>query len=129
MTGTEIFALYSGILTLMLLGMIIQIIRIRRSEKIAYGDGGNTKLLKAMRGQANFAETVPIALILLLALALLGAPNWALHALGFTLIVGRLCHAIKFLGSGSMALRQVGMGLTLIYLIIAACMVIALSVV
>ena len=49
-----------------------------------------------MRGHANAIETIPMALILLLLLALLGVPAWAIHLLGIALTVGRVLHALHF---------------------------------
>ena len=39
--------------------------QVRHSEKISIGDGGNEKLIRRMRAQANFVENVPLALILI----------------------------------------------------------------
>ena len=60
------------------------------------GDGGNAVLIRAMRGQANFIEFAPMCLILLFAMAFLGAPAWVLHLFGIVLTVGRVLHGMHF---------------------------------
>ena len=44
--------------------------KLRISEKISVGDGGNELLARRMRAQLNFAENVPFGLILIAALEL-----------------------------------------------------------
>jgi hypothetical protein len=51
---------------------------------------------RRIRGHANFAEYVPLILVLMVALELCGTPKWQLHALGATLLVGRLLHGYAF---------------------------------
>ena len=50
-------------------------------------------MLRAMRVHANFAEYVPIALILLGLLEMQGASLWLVNALGCLLVAARLSHA------------------------------------
>jgi hypothetical protein len=82
--------------------------------RVSIGDGGNEQLLRAMRVQANFAEYVPLALLLIVMLELAGGPAWLVHALGASLAGGRLFHAY---GVGQVAeparVRVIGMALTL----------------
>jgi uncharacterized membrane protein YecN with MAPEG domain len=49
-----------------------------------------------MRGQANFTEYVPLALLLLAILELSRFSLYALHALGATLLVARVLHGYAF---------------------------------
>lgn len=67
--------------------------RLRGQKNISVGDGGDKDLLLAMRQQANFVEYVPIALILIGLLELNHVRDAAIHALGATLVMARLCHA------------------------------------
>jgi uncharacterized membrane protein YecN with MAPEG domain len=48
---------------------------------------------RAIRAQANFAEYVPIALILMACLEINGAPLWLIAILGITFVAGRVIHA------------------------------------
>ncbi|MHA3913921.1 MAPEG family protein [Halovulum sp. GXIMD14793] len=74
----------------------MHVVRKRKELKIFMGDGGNPLIVRAMRGHANFVETVPLALVFLTLMALLGTPVWVLHPLGAILVVARLLHALHF---------------------------------
>ena len=88
--------LYAGALGLVLLALSARVIQARGATKVYMGDGGNELMLRRMRGQANFVEYVPMALILMGLLEMRGAPAWELHALGATLLVARLLHGYTF---------------------------------
>ncbi|MDH3239833.1 MAG: MAPEG family protein [Alphaproteobacteria bacterium] len=114
-------AFYGGLLALLFLGLSLNVIRRRYHYRVAFGSDGPVPLQRAIRGQANFAEYVPLALLLLLCLELLGGPAWALHAVGLCLLAGRLAHGICFACLESAApLRVGGMLLTFAALITAA---------
>jgi uncharacterized membrane protein YecN with MAPEG domain len=70
------------------------VIRLRRHHKVGLGSGGVDDLERAIRAQANFAEYVPLALILMACLELNGAPLWPIAVLGIALVAGRVIHAI-----------------------------------
>lgn len=86
-------ALYAGLLAPLFVVLAIRVIALRRSARVAVGDGGDAELRRRMRVQANFAEYVPFALLLLALAEALGSPAWALHPLGLALLAGRLSHA------------------------------------
>ena len=88
--------LYAGLLSLLLLVLSYRVIQARGATKVFIGDGGNELMIRRMRGQANFVEYVPMALILLALLENHGEPAWLLHALGATLLVARLVHGYAF---------------------------------
>jgi len=88
--------LYGGALALVLLVLSIRVIQARGQTKVFMGDGGNELMIRRMRGQANFVEYVPMALILMALLEYRGAATWVLHALGATLLVARLLHGYTF---------------------------------
>ena len=69
-------------------------IRVRVRQKVYAGDKGDPVMANAMRLHANFAEYVPLALILLLLAEMQGAPALALHALGAVLVLARIMHAL-----------------------------------
>lgn len=87
-------ALYAGILGLMSIWLGFQAGSLRSKRKISIGDGGDPELLLAMRRHGNFAEWVPITLVLMALIELNGAPPLALHAMGISLVVFRICHAV-----------------------------------
>lgn len=88
--------LYAGALALVLLVLAIRVIQARGATKVYMGDGGNDLMIRRMRGQANFIEYVPMILILMGMLELRGLAPWLLHALGATLLAGRIAHAYAF---------------------------------
>jgi uncharacterized membrane protein YecN with MAPEG domain len=69
------------------------VIRLRRHHKVGLGSGGVDDLERAIRAQANFAEYVPLALILMACLEINGAPLWLIAVLGIALVAGRVIHA------------------------------------
>ena len=89
----RITALYAALLAPLFVVLAIRVIAIRRSARVAVGDGGDAELRRRMRVQANFAEYVPFALLLLALAEGLGGPGWMIHALGLALLAGRLSHA------------------------------------
>lgn len=88
----EITALYGSLLALvgLVLGALVGIQRPRL--KVSLGDGGQRSLIEANRRHMNWLENVPLLITLLAVIELNGAPSTWLHALGGTLLVGRLIH-------------------------------------
>ena len=84
-------ALYSGSLALWFLVLSARVVA-RRRAGIFLGDGGDAGMLRLVRGHANFAEYVPLALIMLAVLELAGTSIYILHGLGLALLAGRLLH-------------------------------------
>ncbi len=84
-------ALYAGSLALWFLVLSYRVVGHRRAG-ISLGDGGDPGMLRVVRGHANFAEYVPLALIMLAILELGGTSLIVLHVLGLALLAGRLLH-------------------------------------
>ena len=86
--------------------------QLRRRHHVSIGDGGNVALATRMRAHANFAESMPIFLILLALIELaVGSDLW-LWAAAILFILGRLLHAFGMDRPAPNALRMIGMGLT-----------------
>jgi uncharacterized membrane protein YecN with MAPEG domain len=85
--------LITCILAALFIHLSLAVIRLRRHHKVGLGSGGVDDLERAIRAHANFAEYVPIALILLTCLEFNGAPLWLIAILGITLVTGRVIHA------------------------------------
>jgi len=117
MTGLEAAGLYIGLNLLLLIYLALRVVGQRRKTRTSIGDGGHPDLALAIRVHGNAAEYVPAAIGGLLALALLDAPVWAVHALGGLLTVARLAHAVGF-GAGILVGRQLGTVLTWVSLIV-----------
>jgi uncharacterized membrane protein YecN with MAPEG domain len=88
-----ITALYAALLAPLYVLLAVRVIALRRSAQVAVGDGGQALLVRRMRVQANFAEYVPFALLLMLLAESQETPPPALHALGAVLVAARLSHA------------------------------------
>ena len=88
-----ITSLIASALTLLFVKLSMAVIKLRGKNKVGLGSGGHDDLERAIRAQGNFAEYVPIALILIGCLELNGAPWWLVAIPGITLIIGRLFHA------------------------------------
>jgi hypothetical protein len=97
MSMLTVTSLYGGLLALWFMVLSVRVILGRAGPgKPSLGDGGNPEMLRRIRGHANFAEYVPLILVLLAVLELCGTPKWQLHALGSALLAGRLLHGYAF---------------------------------
>jgi len=83
--------LYAGLLALWFLVLSWRVIQ-RRGKGTYLGDGGDQALLRVIRGHANFAEYVPLALLMMGFLEVSRFSIYVLHALGIVLLVARLLH-------------------------------------
>ena len=125
-----ITAFYGGLLAILFMVLTVRVIGSRRSAKVALGDGGDRHVLRRMRVHANFAEYVPLALILMACLESLQISAYLLHLLGFVLLVGRVLHAYGVsCERENLSLRVAGMAATLTVIGIGAlvCIFIALN--
>jgi len=119
--AAHIVPTYAAILGLLFVALSVRTFRLRRSLRVIVGDGGNPVMLRAMRVHANFAEYVPLTLLLLYLLEQQGAGAIFLNACGAALIVGRLAHAwgVSHVKE-NVRFRVVGMTLTFVVLIAAS---------
>jgi uncharacterized protein len=117
----KILPLYAGLLAILFFVLSARTGNLRRRLKIAVGDAGNIMLLRAMRVHANFAEYVPISLLLVLMVEMQGASNWVVHALGASLLIGRIFHAYGVSQvRENLMFRVIGMALTVTTLLWSA---------
>ena len=91
---------YAAVLALWFLLLTFRVAQERGRTRVLLGDGGDPALQRAIRGHANFAEYVPLALILLAILELSRFSLYVIHALGVTLLVARLLHGCAFAFTG-----------------------------
>jgi uncharacterized protein len=116
-----IVPIYAALLALFFVYLSIKIVRQRHSLKIGLGDAGNKDILRAMRVQANFAEYVPLSLLMIYLVEQSGVYAWFTHFLCMSLLVGRLLHAYGLSQSKeNFKFRTVGMALTFTVLIASA---------
>ncbi|MGB2427363.1 MAG: MAPEG family protein [Alteromonas sp.] len=89
----EITSFYASLLAICYLYLSILVIRSRRLAKVSLGDGGDSTLQQLSRAHANFAEYVPITLILAFCLELNTDFTLVVHIACVLLLLGRLTHA------------------------------------
>lgn len=98
----------------------VRVIGLRKKFGVSLGDGGHAELERAIRVFGNFAEYVPLGLVLIAALEFVQAPIWYMHVCGALLLMGRIFHAVGLLGKGSMNARVAGMAMTFLMLAMAS---------
>lgn len=96
----------------------------RKRARTSLGDGGDALLQQRIRAQANFAEYVPLALVVLAFVESGGWPGWVVWSLGGALAAGRLFHAMAILGN-TLNLRVIGMIATWGVLLVGAGLILA----
>lgn len=92
--------------------LALQTIKVRRANKVKLGDGGDFELQSAIRAHGNFAEYMPITIILLFLLEYNGMHYLVIHVIGIAFLVGRWTHAQGLL-KDNLRKRVMGMGFTL----------------
>jgi uncharacterized membrane protein YecN with MAPEG domain len=88
-----IVPIYAAVFAILFVMLSLRVIGARRSTRIPIGVGGNIALERRIRVQGNFAEYVPLALILFVFIELQGWSHWLVHGLCLLLLAGRLLHA------------------------------------
>ena len=117
----QILPLYAALFALFFVALSIRTLRLRRSLRIAIGDAGNERMLRAARVHSNFAEYVPLSLLLIFLVETHGAFPAVVHGLCVCLLAGRLSHAFGVSQvNENYRFRVLGMALTFATLITAA---------
>jgi uncharacterized protein len=106
----SISVLFTIIFIIFYLVLTIFTIKIRKSTRIAYGDGNNKKLIRAIRAHGNFFEFTVFFIISSFLLEALDADFIYLLIVNIIFVLGRVSHAysmfkekIKFRAIGMMA--------------------------
>lgn len=86
--------LFAGLLTLLYFVLSVNIIRLRWRDRVGIGTGDSQDLKVAVRIHGNFAEYVPLSLVLFVLMEWHGAASTLLYVLGGVLFVARICHAL-----------------------------------
>ncbi len=121
MTAIAAATLYFGLFGFLMLALKLNAGRVRASEKIAFGDGDNEVMQRALRVQGNAVEDVPVVLLGIAGLAMLSAPVMLIHALGGSFLIGRVLHAIGLGGSSGTSFgRAVGTLVSVIVMLVTA---------
>ena len=85
---------YLSILLLLYIVLGLQVSRLRRGNRVLFGDGDNIKLRSAIRAHANFAEYVPIIALMVGMLEMSGISATRVHLLMGALLLARLIQPI-----------------------------------
>ena len=89
----RITSFYAALLALLFVGLSVRTLLVRRKLRVAVGDAGNVELLRASRVHANFAEYVPLSILLLWFCEAQGAGAGVLHGAFASLVIARAAHA------------------------------------
>ena len=112
--------LYAGILTVWFVLLSFRVANLRRGGGLSFGDNGDVGVTRIVRAQANFAEYVPLALLMMGFLEASRYSIYLLHAFGITLVVARLLHGLALSFGQPRFGRVAGSALTFIVLLIEA---------
>jgi uncharacterized membrane protein YecN with MAPEG domain len=116
------FGFYTALNAFIMLVLAILVSRARAVTQTIIGDGGgDPRMTGPLRAHANNAEYVPMALMLMWALAAVppGASIWLVHGVGIPLTLGRILHGIGLNSSTRPGiLRLIGIILTWIAFIV-----------
>ena len=88
----SVTAFYLAILALIYAVLALQVARLRRDNRVLFGDADNRQLRTAIRVHANFIEYVPIIALLVAMLEMSGVPATRVHLLMGALLLARLLH-------------------------------------
>ncbi len=86
----------ASLIGLLLIYLSANVSRERARAKVSVGDGGDEKLIHAIRAQGNLTEFAPVALILLGLLEFQGTNPLILMVFGAAFVLGRLMHGLTF---------------------------------
>lgn len=90
----HITLIYAGLLGLLFLLLSFWVVKRRAQFRVMIGEGEAPEMLAAIRAHGNFAEYVPLTLLLMALCELAGVGSLWLHLGGVLLVVGRILHAI-----------------------------------
>lgn len=105
----------------------LRIGKLRHALKVSVGDGGHEVIARRMRAQLNFAENVPVALILIGLVEMTGKGGVWLAPVGALFMLGRVLHGLGMDGGslewgrmiGTMTTMLTNIGLAVVAVLIA----------
>jgi len=117
----QVLPVYASVLALLFVALSVRTLRLRHSLRIAIGDAGNERMLRAMRVHSNIAEYVPLCLILVYLVEARGAHALLVHGLCLCLLLGRASHAFGVSqAKENFRFRVAGMAMTFTTLIVSS---------
>ena len=112
----------AGLLAVVFVALSARVVMGRTSGRVLLGDGGadsGSALLVAIRSHANFAEYVPLCLILIGGLEAGDGHTLLVKLLGIVLVISRLAHPVGMTIAGPNPLRAGGFVGTMLVLLVA----------
>ena len=114
----HITAVYTSLLAIFYIVLSYRVAQRRMRFQVGLGTGQNPELERAIRIHGNFAEYIPLGLLLLAFFESGGGPAWVVHVAGAGLLIGRLLHTAGLTQSaGRSAGRFAGMVATWLILL------------
>lgn len=121
----------AGILGLLYVYLSVRVTMARAGSKISLGEGSQgavalgkeseaSKLQIACRSHANFAEYVPLALLLMGGIEMAGASHWFLMLLALLLIAARVAHPLGMSRPAPNPFRAGGAAVTWAVIVLAS---------
>ena len=86
--------IYTAILGFLFVALSVRTLLLRRQLGVALGDGEQPILTRAVRVHSNFAEYVPLSLLLISFLETQTGKSLWIHVLCSALLIGRIIHAL-----------------------------------
>ena len=110
-------ATYLFVFAFLFVLLTYNVIKIRGAHAVAFGDGGNDELKRAIAAHSNFAQYVPMMVIILALCEASGINPRLCFMLGFLMLFGRVSHIYGILiyemrpeeGKDPFRFRKVGM--------------------
>ena len=113
MNSVAVTLFFAACCALMQCLLTVLVIRRRLKAGVYFLDGGDDPLLRRIRAHGNFAETAPMALLLMALLEFSGLGRVWLIVFGVALLLGRVIHATSLLTNHADWSRSLGMALTI----------------
>ena len=119
----------AGILGILFFIHSVRTIKGRTATGTNLGDGGNDLMIRRIRIHGNFAEYIPLLLLMMLVLELAEVPTYALVAMSASIILGRIFHFYGLYSKETPGVARVlGMQLTLWPLMLASMYLLVLGI-
>ncbi len=123
----NVFGLYLGFSVLLIVILAMNISRLRIAEKVANGDGGNKRIVKAVRAHMNSLEHILPFTLLLYFLHTQSISSLFFAILSFGFLGIRVLHSYSMLAS-KFKIRQITAALTYLFEFIGCVLVVVMSV-